>query len=143
MTWNTTTVAEVMTPFPRAIDVAETVGDAVCAMEEVHATHVLVTRAGRLDGIVSDRDVLTWMPPPFRSDAARESQGKLARVCVDAIMTADPISTWATTTVDDAISLMLENNLSALPVIDDSGAPIGLLTLRALAQSLLELVRKR
>lgn len=48
------------------------------------------------------------------------------------IMSTDPITVYADTTLDDALSVMLSNNIRRLPVIDDEGRLVGIISDRDL-----------
>ena len=70
---------------------------------------------GRLVGVLSDRDVL-------RSVAKHKPQR------VAEIMTRDVITTRPETLAHVAATLMLDNKISSLMVVDDSTALVGVLT---------------
>jgi len=134
---NSRSVAELMSREPPRLEAVADVDAAMCAMEEARVCHLLIVRDGKLAGILTDRDISAWLPPPIPSDAAPAYLGKLARIRVSALMTHDPISTAPETAIEDAVAVMVEYRLSALPVIDTSGELVGLLTLRDVALGLL------
>lgn len=47
---------------------------------------------------------------------------------VSAYMTADPVTISPTATVEEAVKLMEEKGISGLPVVDDAGALVGILS---------------
>lgn len=47
---------------------------------------------------------------------------------VQDIMTSDPTCCGANTTIHEAAKLMAEQSIGALPVVDDSGEPVGVVT---------------
>ena len=49
-------------------------------------------------------------------------------VLVQDMMTRDPISVPQDASVDVAIDLMLENNISGVPIVDEDNLPVGLIT---------------
>jgi CBS domain-containing protein len=49
-------------------------------------------------------------------------------VLVQDVMTRDPISVPQDASVDVAIDLMVENNVSGVPVVDQDNLPVGLIT---------------
>jgi len=55
---------------------------------------------------------------------------------VEQVMSADIVTIGATRTAADAIALMLERDSSVLPVIDDNGRLVGLITMRDLLRAL-------
>lgn len=88
-------------------------------MSDKHMHHVLVCDSdGHLLGVVSDRD----LPGETVEAAAR-------------IMTPEPMTVRADTTASAAIAMMLEHQISCLPVLDD-GQVCGILTRTDLLLSL-------
>ncbi len=54
--------------------------------------------------------------------------GSMHRVKVREVMTADPITTNPEMEVTDVARIMVDNNIGGLPVIDDDGSLIGIVT---------------
>jgi acetoin utilization protein AcuB len=90
-------------------------------MQRRRIRHLPVVAHARLVGILSDRDVL------LRS---RADQAGLVPDAMSAeqAMTAVPVTCRASTTVAEAASLMIEQKIDALPVVDASGHLTGLVT---------------
>jgi CBS domain-containing protein len=81
--------------------------------------HLPVVRERKLVGILTQRDVLRsgqWGKP-----AARE-------LAVSEVMTREPTSVQPTTGLAQAARLMLERKYGCLPVCDDDGTLVGLVT---------------
>jgi CBS domain-containing protein len=79
--------------------------------------HLLVVdAAGKLLGIVSDRDVLR---------ARERGDSELA---ISTIMNRDVLFIGPATPASWAVERMLRGKYSALPVVDDEGRPIGIVT---------------
>lgn len=79
---------------------------------------MIVDDAGRLRGLFTDSDLARLFER--RADAALD--GPIA-----AVMTVDPLAVLAGTPLGDALDTLRANKISELPVIDDSGRPVGLL----------------
>jgi len=95
--------------------------------------HLLVVDdAGQLIGMISDRDVLRAISPFL--DTSSESHRDVRTLGEPAreIMRADPITVTPHTTVEDAAHRLLDHSISALPVVDDSGQLIGIVTTKDL-----------
>ena len=71
---------------------------------------------GRLAGMLSDRDVL-------RSLSTKKPQR------VADLMTRDVVTTRPDTAAHSAAALMVDHKISSLPVVDDGGALVGLITI--------------
>jgi acetoin utilization protein AcuB len=92
---------------------------------------------GRLQGVISDRDVLRMMGP---GTAYKEV---LEGILAGEIMSADVVTIGPRTSMTEAIGLVVEHGISSLPVVD-SGRLVGIVTstdLQVLLQMLLQTVR--
>ena len=98
-----------------------------CIMEEKRIRHLPVTSAGRLVGILSNRDVLRFTGSPEEQTIS----------CGEA-MTSAPITCTAATMVSRVAEQMLEHKIDALPVLSDNGNLIGLVTTSDLLALLIE-----
>ena len=79
-----------------------------------------VKDSGRLIGILTERDLLKAMAARVHSSEARVRQW----------MTADPITATADTDVEEAARVMLAHGFRHLPVLDDGGRVVGIVSLR-------------
>ncbi|MBL8951762.1 MAG: CBS domain-containing protein [Myxococcaceae bacterium] len=105
-------IDELMTPEPVALSPSATVADALRLMAETRARHLPVVDAGgELLAIVSDRDL---DHPP---------EGAIA-----AVMTKDPTRLKSGTRLRDAYAAFADERLSAVPVVDDRGRLVGILS---------------
>ena len=114
------TLADVMRT--EVIDVApeDTLGEVAERMSAVNVGAVVVKDYGRLIGILTERDMLKAMAARVHTSDAR----------VRKWMTEDPLTATAEMEVENAAQVMLEHNFRHLPIVDDNGAVIGLVSLR-------------
>jgi CBS domain-containing protein len=114
------TLADVMRT--EVIDVApeDTLGEVAERMSAVNVGAVVVKDYGRLIGILTERDMLKAMAARVHTSDARVREW----------MTEDPLTATAEMAVEDAAQVMLEHNFRHLPIVDDNGAVIGLVSLR-------------
>jgi CBS domain-containing protein len=93
--------------------------------------HVLpvVEADGRFVGMISDHGILRTMVGRQRPPA-RESSG----VLVDSVMTRDPESISPEDSVERAAGTMLEAGIRHLPVVDDDGRVLGIVSERDLRE---------
>jgi acetoin utilization protein AcuB len=80
--------------------------------------HILVVEDRKLVGVISDRDLLAEGGYDTINSNKRTHQ----------IMSRMPITVDAQTSIEKASNLLLENNISCLPVISSQGVVEGILT---------------
>ena len=95
---------------------------------EVSYHHLLVAEEGTLLGVISDRDVLRMSSPFIDTvNATPQDQSLLGTPAKD-IMTTALITVKKDTLIDAAAILLLEHNISCLPVVSRNGGVEGILT---------------
>ena len=87
-----------------------------------------VVKNGRLVGIITLGDVRGAQPSPATSLSIWELNYLLSKLTASQIMTADPVTISPTATIGEAARLMLENRVSGLPVLDEKGDLVGIIT---------------
>ena len=91
--------------------------------------HIVVIEEGELVGIVSDRDVL--------ARSTRTAAGlDVPLIPLAEVMTVDPLTCGPLASIAFAARSMVEAKVSALPVVDASGALVGIVTATDLMNSL-------
>lgn len=105
----------------RTLDVSATIGDAIDLMQEHRFGAVVITREGRLTGILTERDLL--MKVIGKLDDYRERP-------VTAIMTPDPESLRKDDELVYLMNFMHTGGFRHLPIIDEEGKPLHIISLR-------------
>jgi len=82
----------------------------------------------KLVGVVTDRDLKAAAPSKATSLDVFELNYLLSNVKVTEIMTRDIVTVKEGETIELAAVLMLDNKISGLPVVDDPGHVIGVIT---------------
>ena len=113
---------------PRAIDADATAADAVAALREWGTGCLLVTEFGRVVGIFTERDLLTRVLAPGRA------LDTPMRVC----MTANPVTVSPKDSVRTVVKRMQKGGYRHLPVVDEGGRPVGMLSARRVVHYLVE-----
>ena len=107
-------VSDLMTTALVTINASEQLSEAKIDMEMSLVHHLpVVDERGRLVGIVSDRDIVR------RADKKRVSD----------VMSRDIVTTRPDAPAHLAASMMLEFRIGAVPVVDDDGALVGVVTI--------------
>ncbi len=111
-----------MTPNPVTVKPDSTVWEAVLRMDELDVGAVpVVDEFGKLVGIFTERDLL-------RRVVARGRDPKNTRI--QNVMTPSPVSISPGEPVDVAKSIMANLKVRHLPVVDDEGRLIGIVSIR-------------
>src|SRR5215831_9936731 len=129
------TLLEMCDPDPPQVSVEATVADAIRTMLTQHVGAVgVVDKEGRIAGIFTERDVLRKL--------ALSGRDPLQTPVLDVMTTPVELATLATTAAE-ALATMLERHYRHLPVVDDHGKMLGLLSIRNLLQAKIDdLTRK-
>lgn len=80
--------------------------------------HLLVEKNSKLVGVISDRDVLANLSPFIGTMGEQDRDRALLELSVENIMSTTLITIEHHTLIDTASILLLENNISCLPVVD-------------------------
>ncbi len=111
-------VAAAMTRDVIVISPEVTVGVAKRLMERWKIRHLPVVKAGRLVGILSDRDVLKYEAVVDFGRGVRAGEA----------MTVAPVTCEASSSVGFVARMMLDHKIDSVPVIDSKGGVAGLVT---------------
>ena len=88
----------------------------------------VVDKAGKLTGIVSERDLKAASPSSATTLDMYEMTYLLSEMRVKGIMTRDPVSIRPSDTVERAALIMRDRKIGSLPVVDESGKVVGIIT---------------
>jgi acetoin utilization protein AcuB len=110
-----------------------TVSDAWLVMKQQGFRHIPITAAdARLVGMVSDRDVLYHAPELIiRTQPSQASQRRLAEIMTARVISATPI-----TDIREIARAMLDEQIHAVPILDDHRCLVGILTTRDLLRGI-------
>lgn len=117
-------VREVMTPDPIVADATTAIHDVIERMQAEDIRHMPVMDRGELIGVISDRDLKAYSFEAVMS-SPDGAQGRMRRP-VSLLMSGDPISVEAEADLGEAVDLLLENKIGAIPVIDPEGNVVGI-----------------
>jgi acetoin utilization protein AcuB len=109
------------------IEAAVGLAEAAASMARHGVRHLPVVRRGRVVGLVSDRELLAARPSPATSLTTGEIRALLQQIPVAEIMVHEPAYVVPGTPLAEAVRLMRDQGLEALPVLRD-GQLVGLLT---------------
>jgi CBS domain-containing protein len=121
------TLNNVTTQPPLVIDAGVTLAETVGRMRDGSRGCALVTEAGRLVGIFTERDVL--MRVVGRSIDFEQT-------AVSDYMTRDPVTLPSDSSVAFALNRMLIEGFRHIPLVDEQGRPTGVVSMRLLIEYL-------
>lgn len=102
--------------------------DAAHLMKSRGIRRLPVVDGTRLVGIVTDRDIREALPSKISTLSPWEATTRLAAVGVQDVMRRSVLTTTPGADARDAAHTLLHHRVGALPVIDDVGAVVGVLT---------------
>jgi CBS domain-containing protein len=109
-------VRDLMSTALQTVTTSDPVAEARARMEIGIIRHLpVIDERGRLVGVLSDRDLLRAPPSKHPAHVAE-------------VMSRNLITTTPEANAHVAADLMLEHQISSLPVIDDDGTLVGLVT---------------
>lgn len=92
--------------------------------------HVLVIEEGKLFGIVSDRDLHRFVSPNLDTNRFTVNDLSTLDQPVHRIVTRKPISLKFDAPVRDAVNIFNSHRISCIPVVDDDGVAVGIVSWR-------------
>lgn len=113
---------------PLQVSPAASVAEAVRLMRADEVGCVLVCQADRLVGIFTERDLMRRVL----------AGGKPLTVPVAECMTPNPVVVYPKEPIAGALRRMEEGGYRHLPVVDDAGRPVGVLSIKRIVHYLVE-----
>ncbi len=97
-------------------------------MKQNNIRHLPILRQGRLVGIVSDRELKEATPSKATTLDIHEMYYLLDQITVKSLMPKHLYTIGPEQTVEKAAAVMLQHNISALPVVDQKGRLAGIIS---------------
>src|SRR4030095_2986885 len=114
--YNWMKVVDVMTKDPLTLTPNETIGQADELMNTNKIRQLPVVQGKDLIGIVTDRDIRSFLSGSLGVEAREEALNTKVRE----IMTTEPISVSSDDDLQEAIELMIDEKLGGIPVVDEA-----------------------
>jgi CBS domain-containing protein len=112
----------------RQVAPSQTVAEAVALMRQERVGCLLVCAADRVVGIFTERDLMRRILAP----------GKPLTLSVSECMTRDPVVVHPKEPIGAAVRHMEEGGYRHLPVVDEVGRPVGVLSVKRIVHYLVE-----
>jgi len=115
------------------------------AQELMHVNDIrhlpVVENDNTLVGIVTDRDIRSALPYSFFKKSLDETETeKISELRVKDIMSDKPISVSPTYTIQDALIVIQDSKVGALPVVDEDGKVTGIISVRDLLRAFINVL---
>jgi acetoin utilization protein AcuB len=100
--------------------------------------HLVVIEAGKVTGVISDRDLLRNLSPFIGTKAERREDEFLLHRRVHQIMERRVVSVKPSTPIKEAVAVLLHHRVSCLPVLEEDGRLAGIATWHDLLRYMLD-----
>jgi len=124
MTFREWSIQDLMTPDLKALEATASVRAAAELMRESDIGDVVVLENNRLCGIVTDRDIVVRV----LADGSDPAMVTVGEICSRELTTVPP-----TATIDDAVRLIRQKAIRRLPVVEDNGEILGIISIGDIA----------
>lgn len=121
-------IEDIMTKRLIAVEPTDTIDRMKQIIDKTHVHHILVVKDQKLLGIISDRDVLKHLSPFLGTAFATSRDESVMLKPAMEIMTPNPITTHVGASIREAGKLILDNKISLLPVMNEEGLLVGVVS---------------
>ncbi|PLV59871.1 CBS and ACT domain-containing protein [Thermotoga sp. KOL6] len=121
-------VKDFMTKNPITIAPETSFSEALKLMKQNKIKRLIVMKDEKIVGIVTEKDLLYASPSKATTLNVWELHYLLSKLKIEEIMTKNVITVNENTPVEDAARIMEENDISGLPVLNDMGHLVGIIT---------------
>jgi acetoin utilization protein AcuB len=124
------------------VDQEATIFDAQELLAQNKIRHLpIIDKDRRLIGIITDRDIRSALPyNSLMEHCNEEEKERVSQFKVKDIMTKDPISISPADTIQDALLMIQNSKVGALPVVDDDHKLKGIISVRDLLQAFINVL---
>ncbi len=102
----------------------------------------VIDKRGKMVGIISEKQILSYSPSKATLLDAYEIQGAMNRIQVEKVMTRDVITITADTPIEEAARIMVDHEISGIPVLS-GGSLVGMIAETDLFKAFLEVLGAR
>ena len=121
-------LSSIMTKDVITVDMDTSLKTMYAMFEEGKFHHLLVIEDEKLFGVISDRDVLKALSPFLNTFSEQDRDLSTLKKRAHQIMSRNPITITKEASSKEAVQLMLQKNISCLPVISSEGEIEGIVT---------------
>lgn len=123
------TISSYMHKNPITLEENTPIAEALELLNKHSITHILVTSAGKLTGVVSKQDLLSKTVDLLISSSGTAFDNvELESKCIADIMGDHIITVQPDDVVEYGVEILLQNKFHCLPVVDKNQSPVGIVT---------------
>ncbi|MBI3231427.1 MAG: CBS domain-containing protein [Burkholderiales bacterium] len=123
-------VKNIMSTRPVSVELDDKLALVKDIFEHSKFHHLLVLDDGELIGIISDRDLFKAISPYVGTITETHRDSATLNKRVHQIMSRKPIVLGEDASINEAITLFIEKNISCIPIVDANNRPIGIVSWR-------------
>ena len=123
----------------KTINVNNSMVDATRKLKEHHISMLPVMKKDKLVGIVTDRDLKRASASDATTLEVHELLYVLSNIKVKELMTKDPVTVPPDFTIGETAELLLEKEISGVPVLNQKGEVVGVITKADIFRALISL----
>lgn len=110
------------------IDENDSMQDAINLIKQHKINMLPVMKKGKLTGIVTDRDLKKASASDATTLDVHELMYLISKIKIKDIMSKKPVTVPFDFTIEETASMLLENNISGAPVVDNDKQLVGVIT---------------
>lgn len=137
---DTTKVVDLMTTNPHVMTPDETIGQADELMTEYQIRQLPVVDDGALQGIITDRDLRSFLAQSSLLDP--EQRARALNTKVGDVMTSKPVTLAPDDDLQDAVEMLIDERIGSVPVVDKAEGLVGIVTYVDLLRCFLKRLRE-
>lgn len=123
-------VSQIMSANPVTVTLDDSLAQIKEIFDNAHFHHLLVVEAGKLHGVVSDRDLLKNISCNIGTNVYTPKDLDTLKKRVHQIVTRRPITLGPDADVTEAVAIFNTHRISCIPIVDADGAAVGILSWR-------------
>jgi len=130
------TIAKIMSRRVISVTMDDFLGKIQELFHHHHFHHLLVVEQRTLVGVISDRDLLKALSPNIGTWSETERDRATLHKRAHQIMSRNPVTAHTDSSIDAAAQLMIEKNISCLPITTKEGILEGILSWKDILKAL-------
>jgi acetoin utilization protein AcuB len=115
-----------MTKNATCVEPNERVVDAAKKLSQLDVGSLPVCDGGRLVGIITDRDIRSFLSGSLLEKPAEREKALNAKI--GDVMTTEPITLSPEDNLEEAVELLIEEKIGGIPVVDGTEGLVGIVT---------------